>query len=84
MSAALSYAGKARYHWGREKRGEIIMAASEGGLHGHMGGLVWFMEIASVVFVLAVFVFYFMLKRSIKKKKAASAVETKEKKPSDG
>jgi phosphotransferase system glucose/maltose/N-acetylglucosamine-specific IIC component len=78
---ALSYAGKARYHWGREKRGGIIMASSEGGLHGHMGGLVWFMEIGSVLFVLAVFVFYFLLKRSIKKKKSAISSEIKEKRP---
>ena len=59
-------------------------SSSEAGLQGHMGGLVWFMEIASVIFVLAVFVFYFMIKRSIKKKKAASASETKEKKSSGG
>jgi uncharacterized membrane protein len=57
-------------------------STSDPGLHGHMGGLVWFMEIFSVVFVLAVFVFYFILKRRIKKQKAATAAEIKEKKAS--
>ena len=45
-----------------------------------MDGLVWFMEIGSVLFVLAVFVFYFILKQRIKKRKAAIALESKEKK----
>jgi len=47
-----------------------------------MGGLVWFMEIGSILFVLAVFVFYFILKQRIKKRKAATALESKEKKAS--
>jgi len=55
-------------------------SSSEAGLHGHMDGLVWFMEIGSVLFVLAVFVFYFILKQRIKKRKAAIALESKEKK----
>lgn len=55
-------------------------SSSEAGLHGHMSGILWFMEIFSVAFVLAVFVFYFMLKRRIKKKKAAAGAEAGEKK----
>ena len=50
-------------------------SSSQAGVHGHMSGILWFMEIFSVVFVLAVFVFYFMLKRRINKKKAAGARE---------
>ena len=57
-------------------------SSSEAGMHGHLGGIVWFMEVFSIVFVLAVFVFYFILKRRIKKRKAATAAEIKEKKAS--
>ena len=57
-----------------------MSSSSEAGLHGHMDGLVWFMEIGSVLFVLAVFVFYFILKRQVKKRKAATTLESKEKK----
>jgi uncharacterized membrane protein len=57
------------------------MGGSSGAeLHSHMGGLVWFMELFSVFFVLAVFVFYFMLKRRIKKKKIESVAEQEMKK----
>ena len=52
-------------------------------MHGHMSGILWFMEIFSVVFVLAVFVFYFMLKRQIKKKKAAASAVITGKKAGD-
>ena len=58
-------------------------SSSEAGMHGHMSGILWFMEIFSVIFVLAVFVFYFMLKRRIKKKKAAAGSETAGKKAGD-
>jgi len=51
--------------------------ASEAGLHGHMSGLLVFMEIFSIVFVLAVFVFYFLLKHRIKKRKAGAAPQRK-------
>lgn len=51
--------------------------AYEAGLHGHMSGLLVFMEIFSVVFVLAIFVFYFLLKRRIKKKKTEAALQRK-------
>ena len=51
-------------------------STTEAGVHGHMSGILWFMEIFSVVFVLAVFVFYFMLKRRINKKKAERRAET--------
>jgi uncharacterized membrane protein len=56
-------------------------SSSQAGVHGHMSGILWFMEIFSVVFVLAVFVFYFMLKRRINKKKAADGKEGREEKP---
>ena len=46
-------------------------------MHGHMSGILWFMEIFSVVFVLAMFVFYFLLKRRIKKKKTAAMAQSK-------
>ena len=55
-------------------------SSSEAGMHGHMSGILWFMEIFSVVFVLAMFVFYFMLKRWIKKKKTAAVAQSKAKK----
>jgi len=58
-------------------------SSSEAGLHGHMGGIVWFMEIFSVIFVLAVFVFYFILKLRINKKKAAAAAQARDKQASD-
>ena len=59
------------------------MGGSSGAdLHGHMGGLVWFMEIGSVLFVLAVFVFYFILKLKLKKKKANSNAQMDGKKTS--
>jgi uncharacterized membrane protein len=57
-------------------------SSSEVGMHGHMSGILWFMEIGSVVFVLAVFVFYFMLKRRIKKKKTTVAAPSEDKKAS--
>jgi len=56
-------------------------SSSEAGMHGgHMSGILWFMEIGSVVFVLAVFVFYFILKRRIKKKKITAAAQSEAKK----
>ena len=60
-----------------------MASSSEAGMHGHMSGILWFMEIFSVVFVLAVFVFYFMLKRQIKKKKAAASAVITGKKAGD-
>ncbi len=78
MSVRLSSADKARYHWATERRGDTQMgAASETGIHGHMSGLLVFMEILSVVSVLAIFIFYFLLKRRIKKKKAGAAPQRK-------
>jgi len=59
-----------------------MASSTEAGMQGHMSGILWFMEIFSVIFVLAVFVFYFMLKRRINKKKAAAA-ETAGKKPGE-
>ena len=56
-------------------------SASQVGMNGHMSGIVWFMEIFSVIFVLAVFVFYFMLKQRIKKKKAAGDAKAAGDKP---
>ena len=55
-------------------------SSTEAGMHGHMSGILWFMEIFSVVFVLAVFVFYFLLKRRINKKKTGVVTEAARKK----
>ena len=60
-----------------------MASSTEAGMQGHMSGILWFMEIFSVIFVLAVFVFYFMLKRRINKKKAAAGAETAGKKAGD-
>jgi uncharacterized membrane protein len=56
-------------------------SASQAGVQGHMSGILWFMELFSVVFVLAVFVFYFLLKQRIKKKKAADNAKAAGEKP---
>jgi beta-lactamase regulating signal transducer with metallopeptidase domain len=41
-------------------------------MHAHMSGVLWAVEVLWVAGFLAVFVFYLILKRRIKKKKAAA------------
>jgi len=46
-------------------------------MHAHMSSVLWMVEVFWVAGFLAVFVFYFMIKRRIKKKKAAIAEKNK-------
>lgn len=49
----------------------------DGWMHAHMSSVLWMVEVLWVAGFLAVFVFYLMIKRRIKKKKTAAAEKNK-------